>query len=66
MAALSRHQGNPPCAYFLSFEHGVKKPDPWIFQMACDKLGVAPDDALMVGDELLRTSALPRWGAGFS
>nr|WP_247594195.1 hypothetical protein [Streptomyces sp. S816] len=34
--------------------------------MACDKLGVAPDDALMVGDELLRTSALPRWGAGFS
>ncbi|MBA9056440.1 HAD-IA family hydrolase [Streptomyces murinus] len=51
MAALSRHQGNPPCAYFLSFEHGVKKPDPRIFQMACDKLGVAPDDALMVGDE---------------
>ncbi|MFI0942089.1 HAD family hydrolase [Streptomyces sp. NPDC021020] len=38
-------------AYFLSFECGVKKPDPRIFQMACDKLGVAPGDALMVGDE---------------
>ncbi|WOX10015.1 HAD-IA family hydrolase [Streptomyces sp. N50] len=38
-------------AYFLSFERGVKKPDPRIFQMACDELGVAPGDALMVGDE---------------
>ncbi|WP_404830768.1 HAD family hydrolase [Streptomyces albidocamelliae] len=40
-------------AFFLSFECGVKKPDPRIFQMACDKLGVAPGDALMVGDEPL-------------
>ncbi|MER6205899.1 HAD-IA family hydrolase [Streptomyces sp. NPDC001642] len=38
-------------AYVLSFECGVKKPDPRIFQTACDRLGVAPDDALMVGDE---------------
>ncbi|MFE5207676.1 HAD family hydrolase [Streptomyces sp. NPDC056600] len=38
-------------AYFLSFERGVKKPDARIFQMACDRLGVAPGDALMVGDE---------------
>ncbi|MFF7987718.1 HAD family hydrolase [Streptomyces sp. NPDC007901] len=38
-------------AYFLSFECGVKTPDPRIFQMACDKLGVAPGNALMVGDE---------------
>lgn len=37
--------------YFLSFECGVEKPDPRIFQMACDKLGVAPGDVLMVGDD---------------
>ncbi|MGW2931361.1 HAD family hydrolase [Streptomyces sp. NPDC055722] len=38
-------------AYFLSFECRVEKPDPRIFQMACDKLAVAPGDALMVGDD---------------
>ncbi|WP_406100667.1 HAD family hydrolase [Streptomyces sp. NBC_01003] len=43
-------------AYFLSFEYGVKKPDPRIFQAACDKLGVAPDEALMVGDERVADS----------
>jgi HAD superfamily hydrolase (TIGR01493 family) len=37
--------------YFLSFECGVEKPDPRIFQMACDKLGVMPGEALMVGDD---------------
>lgn len=38
-------------AYFLSYECGVEKPDPRIFQMACDKLKVAPGEALMVGDD---------------
>jgi HAD superfamily hydrolase (TIGR01493 family) len=38
-------------AYILSFECGVAKPDPRIFQLACDRLGVAPGDALMVGDD---------------
>jgi HAD superfamily hydrolase (TIGR01493 family) len=38
-------------AYVLSFECEVAKPDPRIFQLACDGLGVAPGDALMVGDE---------------
>ncbi|MFJ9566305.1 HAD family hydrolase [Streptomyces fuscichromogenes] len=38
-------------AYFLSFECKVEKPDPRIFQMACDKLGVAPAHTLMVGDD---------------
>jgi HAD superfamily hydrolase (TIGR01509 family) len=36
--------------FVLSFEHGVKKPDPRIFRIACDALGVAPADAVMVGD----------------
>ncbi|GGM96986.1 HAD family hydrolase [Streptomyces fuscichromogenes] len=38
-------------AYFLSFECEVEKPDPRIFQMACDRLGVAPANTLMVGDD---------------
>ncbi|WP_432170178.1 HAD family hydrolase [Streptomyces sp. 1222.5] len=38
-------------AYFLSFECGVEKPDPRIFQMACDQLEVPPGDVLMVGDD---------------
>ncbi|MGW2683555.1 HAD family hydrolase [Streptomyces sp. NPDC001414] len=49
-------------AYFLSFERGVKKPDPRIFQMACDKLGVAPGDALMVGDEPVADSGAATLG----
>ncbi|MFD6889028.1 HAD family hydrolase [Streptomyces sp. NPDC059957] len=38
-------------AYVLSFEHGVQKPDPRLFQVACDALGAAPADVLMVGDD---------------
>jgi FMN phosphatase YigB (HAD superfamily) len=36
--------------FVLSYEHGVRKPDPSIFRIALDALGVAPADALMVGD----------------
>lgn len=38
-------------AYLLSFEHGVQKPDPGLFRAACDALGLAPADVLMVGDD---------------
>jgi len=34
----------------LSDERGITKPDPEIFRQACAELGVAPQDALMVGD----------------
>ncbi|MFC9843288.1 HAD family hydrolase [Streptomyces sp. NPDC060223] len=37
-------------SYVLSYEHGIQKPDPRLFAIACDALGVAPEDALMVGD----------------
>ncbi|MFF1733227.1 HAD family hydrolase [Streptomyces sp. NPDC058247] len=33
-----------------SYEHVTEKPDPVLFQLACDELGVAPAEALMVGD----------------
>ncbi|BBX50217.1 HAD family hydrolase [Mycolicibacterium poriferae] len=36
--------------FVLSFEVGAVKPDPVIFQTALDRLGVAADRALMVGD----------------
>ncbi|MGW1216102.1 HAD family hydrolase [Streptomyces sp. NPDC002499] len=37
-------------AYVLSYEHGIQKPDTRLFALACDELGVAPEDTLMVGD----------------
>ncbi|MFJ2833184.1 HAD family hydrolase [Streptomyces sp. NPDC087263] len=37
--------------YVLSYEHGIQKPDPRLFAVACDALGVAPEDTLMVGDD---------------
>lgn len=36
--------------FVLSFEVGAVKPDPAIFTAALDRLGVAAQDALMVGD----------------
>jgi HAD superfamily hydrolase (TIGR01509 family) len=36
--------------YVLSYVEGVMKPDPKIFLAACQRIGVAPADALMVGD----------------
>lgn len=38
-------------AYVLSYEHGIQKPDPALFRIACDALGRAPEDVLMVGDD---------------
>jgi FMN phosphatase YigB (HAD superfamily) len=36
--------------YVLSYEHGVQKPDPAIFEIALEKLGTTPQETLMVGD----------------
>ncbi len=38
-------------AYVLSYEHGIQKPDPRLFKVACDELAVAPREVLMVGDD---------------
>ncbi|UQA96672.1 HAD family hydrolase [Streptomyces halobius] len=35
----------------LSYEHGVQKPDPELFALACEGLGLAPSEVLMVGDD---------------
>ena len=49
-ADLDRHIDT----YVLSFEHGVQKPDPRIFQLALDQLGVKPSAAVMFGDRASR------------
>lgn len=36
--------------FVLSYEHEVQKPDPALFRVALDALGVAGDQAVMVGD----------------
>ncbi|GAA3141212.1 HAD family hydrolase [Streptomyces echinatus] len=36
--------------YALSYEHGVQKPDPRLFAVACEALGTDPREVLMVGD----------------
>jgi HAD superfamily hydrolase (TIGR01509 family) len=36
--------------FVLSYEEGVAKPDPKIFTVACQRIGVAPERALMIGD----------------
>ncbi|MVO87648.1 HAD-IA family hydrolase [Streptomyces sp. p1417] len=38
-------------AYVLSYEHALQKPDARLFALACDGIGVAPQDTLMVGDD---------------
>ncbi|WP_447005321.1 HAD family hydrolase [Saccharothrix isguenensis] len=36
--------------YVLSYQEGFVKPDPKLFRIACDRLGVHPTEALMIGD----------------
>ncbi|MEU7166035.1 HAD-IA family hydrolase [Streptomyces morookaense] len=38
-------------AYVLSYEHGVQKPDPRLFEAACAALHLPPAEVLMVGDD---------------
>ena len=43
-------------AVFMSYEQGVCKPDASVFRAACERLGVQPERALMVGDNPLTDS----------
>ena len=40
----------PPQAIFISDRIGISKPNPKLFQRACDELGVPPGQAIYVGD----------------
>ncbi len=35
----------------ISAEHGIEKPNPRLFEAACEELGVDPADAVHVGDD---------------
>lgn len=50
----------------LSDERGVLKPDPAIFLAACAEVGVAPDDALMVGDNAVNDGGATAIGCRFA
>ncbi|MFJ8109322.1 HAD family hydrolase [Streptomyces sp. NPDC096132] len=51
-------------AYVLSYEHGVQKPDPRLFTVACEALGVDPRAALMVGDDRRADGGAAALGCG--
>ena len=52
-------------AYVLSFEVGVAKPDPRIFQAALERLGVQAADTVMVGDSVENDGAASELGCTF-
>jgi HAD superfamily hydrolase (TIGR01509 family) len=49
-------------AFVESYRHGVEKPDPALFLLACRELGVEPERALMVGDSSLTDAGAVRAG----
>jgi putative hydrolase of the HAD superfamily len=61
-----REHGLDGCVgtYVLSYEHGIQKPDPRLFATACEALGVAPQDTLMVGDDRRADGGAAALGCG--
>ncbi|WP_367133079.1 HAD family hydrolase [Saccharothrix sp. HUAS TT1] len=50
-AVFARHGiENRVDEFVLSYQEGFAKPDPKMFRIACDRLGVHPSEALMIGD----------------
>ena len=52
-------------AFTQSYEVGAEKPDPAIFLEACRRLGVAPEETLMVGDHAVADGGAVRAGLRF-
>ncbi|MDL5199986.1 HAD family hydrolase [Streptomyces sp. ALI-76-A] len=50
--------------YVLSYEHGIQKPDPRLFEIACAALGADPRDTLMVGDDRRADGGAAALGCG--
>ena len=49
-------------SFVLSCEVGVVKPNPHIFELACERLGSAPSETLMVGDDPVADAGAVRAG----
>jgi putative hydrolase of the HAD superfamily len=45
--------------FVLSYEYGIQKPDPRIFRIACEGLGLPPEQVAMVGDDRRGRVGLP-------
>ena len=54
MTSLGIDSFFPPNLILLSAVEGIEKPDPIIFQRACERAGVPPGEALHVGDDYNR------------
>ena len=52
--------------FVLSFEVGSIKPDPRIFRLLLDRLGVPPEEALMVGDSAEADGGAEALGCAFA
>ncbi|MCT9082143.1 HAD family hydrolase [Streptomyces fulvoviolaceus] len=50
--------------YVLSYEHGIQKPDPRLFETACAALAADPRDVLMVGDDRRADGGAAALGCG--
>lgn len=44
-------------AFVFSYEVGVSKPDPRIYQIACERLAIEPDEAVIIDDRQLNVAA---------
>ncbi|BAQ59605.1 haloacid dehalogenase/epoxide hydrolase family [Geminocystis sp. NIES-3708] len=44
------HQLNPYIDLIMGVDSGLSKPDPRLYLQACEKLGVKPENSLMIGD----------------
>ncbi|MFI9827709.1 HAD family hydrolase [Streptomyces sp. NPDC051913] len=65
--AFIRHGSDRYVAqYVLSYEEGRAKPDLELFRVAARRLGVAPEECLMVGDDPVCDGAAPRVGMAFA
>ena len=51
--------------YVLSYAEGVMKPDPKIFLTACQRVGVAPERTLMIGDSVEADGGATAVGCAF-
>ncbi|HEV2783253.1 MAG TPA: HAD family hydrolase [Actinophytocola sp.] len=52
--------------YVLSYAEGVMKPDPKIFLTACERIGVEPKHAMMIGDNEEADGGARRIGCRFA
>ncbi|WP_285504737.1 HAD family hydrolase [Actinokineospora sp. NBRC 105648] len=51
--------------FVLSYAEGLVKPDPKLFELACERIGVEPADTLMIGDSAEADGAAVRVGCRF-